>query len=689
MKKVLISCLAVLLGASVFAIDSPKLQIVNAADEQELLKADYTVANDNWQLLSHDNKGFKQENGQLTLVNDGTYDASANGAWLTYKIDVTPGYTLSSLKVAMVGNRLGSFGKAAGASENTVSFKPFISTTEEFAEPIEEVILPTSTECYNLNYDFSSHLAEGASSYYVKLWFGSSAAGVGFYYDWFQLGTVKFSGVESGTKETEPSVIDASAASVVLEKTEYTETGSDIKPVPVVSFAITIDGLTDPLTKDADTNYTNYATDNADYYVTYENCLEPGTAKVTIHYLGNYKGESVANYTITAVPIEYNDADLSVHEYVPDKFDFVDYWGGIGNIDNDSRQGVTTFAHIASTVPLKGTAISLDSSFMLLSKQADDVDGWVTYSFSATPGIDASDKSFPYYGGQVSGYFLHITNYSTEANPNTVEIQFVKSVNGDTSSLVDKFFVDNLVTNSGKLANDEVKFDFDLRKLEDGSWKLSFVNKATKDVIVEKTYAYLNERLFINEKGQTFFSTAIYEGTGCDGDHWLHRGVKVYNMDVFTLNATNAEVNLSQTEFEYEEGGQYKPTVQVVIGNKTLQKDLDYYCEYANNKAIGEAKVRVNFVGEYAGNDPIDVNFTIKAKEQEQTSIVSSEEPKSEQPSVEPSVEPKSEQPSTPAENSSKPEEGKKKGCKGGIGASGLISLLALAGSLLFKKTRK
>ena len=182
--KCLSSLLVVLLGLQAFNDD---MSILNAeADEaKSYVSADFTIANEKWGLLTVDNKGFKQESGQLVFDNS-EYDATANGAWLTFKVQADNGNKIDELKLACVGNRLGSFGKAAGVTSTTVSFKPYLSTTTEFNDtPLEEKILLESTECYNLDYDFTPYLTANESTYYVKLWFGSSALGEGFYYDWF------------------------------------------------------------------------------------------------------------------------------------------------------------------------------------------------------------------------------------------------------------------------------------------------------------------------------------------------------------------------------------------------------------------------------------------------------------------------------------------------------------------------
>lgn len=324
-------------------------------------------------------------------------------------------------------------------------------------------------------------------------------------------------------------------------------------------------------------------------------------------------GLAAGNKSLPAQKVSAADVEttLSVKSYTPDKYDFHDYWGGVGDIDEG---GITTFAHASGLIPLKGDAIHMETSAFLLSKQAkdvggDEVDGWLTYSFSSTVG-GGSDNSFPYNGGAVSGYFVHITNYSATATPNTVEIQFVKSVDGATETVISGF-VDNLITNTGTLANDEIVFSLDLKKVGD-SYTIKFTNLATEAVLIEVPGLPLDESLFINEKGQTFFSTAIYEGPGCDGNHWEHRGIRLYSFDAYTYDAAGVEVELDHDSFAYD-GLAHLPEVSVKLNEKELVADVDYYIEGKGLTEVGEGKVVVNFIGDYAGNTAIEKAFNVLA----------------------------------------------------------------------------
>lgn len=307
---------------------------------------------------------------------------------------------------------------------------------------------------------------------------------------------------------------------------------------------------------------------------------------------------------------------MSAKTYVPEKVDLVDYYGGGGDVDGG---GFTTFAHAGLLVPFEGTKVEMETQFKLLSKKTveeggDNVDGWVTYSFSASPAQAGNDKSYPYFGGGGNGYFLHITNYSGTTAPNCVEVQVVKSVEGATET-IRTFFLDNALNE---------KLDFSLAKGTDGKYSLTFAKASDDSVLKSETGLELDAALFINERGQTFLSTAIYEGEGCDGNHWEHRGMAVFSMQAYTYDAASAEVTLSEDKYEFEEGKTYKPAVTVKVGTKTLAADEDYYVEYADNKAVGTGKAIVYFINEYAGNSSIEKAFVIEEKQAPADSSTSS-----------------------------------------------------------------
>lgn len=303
----------------------------------------------------------------------------------------------------------------------------------------------------------------------------------------------------------------------------------------------------------------------------------------------------------------------SAKHYVPDRYDFVDYWGGAGDVNAAQGGGVTSFAHIAGQVPLKGDAIKVTSTLKLLSSRdvadgGDGVDGWITYSFSAQPGVEGNDKSYPYFGGGGSGYVFMFKNVSGTTAPNTAQLIFVQFENG-VDTVIGTPFVDNMLTNTGVLTNAPISFDLELYK-DNGAYTASIKNHVTGASLLEVPGLPLNESLFINELGQSFLSSAIYEGPGCDGNHWDHRGIMIHSFDAYTYDAADAVVTISP-DVVYD-GLSHRPSVSsVVVGDRTLINDVDYYVESSPITNVGSSTVRVNFINDFAGNAPIEKQFKV------------------------------------------------------------------------------
>ena len=356
-------------------------------------------------------------------------------------------------------------------------------------------------------------------------------------------------------------------------------------------------------------------------------------------------------------------ASMEEKQYVPDKYDFVNFYGGVGDIDEDKGDGITTFAHAGLITPLNAHNIEMNTSFKLLSKKAveeggNGVDGWLTYSFAKTPADIESDSTIPSYANGTDGLFFHITNYSGTTAPNCVEVQVVQRVNGATATLETKW-VDNALN---------VRLSFSLAKGEDGKYVWTLKKMGTEEVVYTLGNLDLNEDAFVNEKGQTFFSTAIYEGPGCDGNHWEHRDLSVYGVTAFNENITAESVTLSQTEYTYEEGGKYAPSVTVTVNGNTLKNGEDYDVEYLNNSAVGTATAKVVFHGVYGGNT-VEKDYTIKeAEKPDSSSDTGSSDTGS-------------------GSGSNKPTESSEEGCIGSMGVASVVGVALVLGSLIvFKK---
>lgn len=81
-----------------------------------------------------------------------------------------------------------------------------------------------------------------------------------------------------------------------------------------------------------------------------------------------------------------------------------------------------------------------------------------------------------------------------------------------------------------------------------------------------------------------------------------------------------AELTISDIPDQIYTGSEIKPHVIVKDGTKVLTENTDYTLVYSNNTAVGEAKVNIVGMGNYAGN--VIKTFNIKGSQSEKKSIV-------------------------------------------------------------------
>ena len=177
----------------------------------------------------------------------------------------------------------------------------------------------------------------------------------------------------------------------------------------------------------------------------------------------------------------------------------------------------------------------------------------------------------------------------------------------------------------------------------------------------------------------------LYVRFADDGEHFASEAIEVTVPARPEISAlVPARVTSEVIEFT-QEGYLYK----LEDGDWTeegLFEDLEPETEYT-------IRIKIAATESAFASEELELKVsTAKEETQPQTSDEPSAEP-SVEPSAEPSAEP-STQPSVTPSTDTKSEEptstdsGKKKGCKGGVATGGLISLIALAGALIFKKRR-
>ena len=82
-----------------------------------------------------------------------------------------------------------------------------------------------------------------------------------------------------------------------------------------------------------------------------------------------------------------------------------------------------------------------------------------------------------------------------------------------------------------------------------------------------------------------------------------------YGSKLTRKSISSAKVTLNKTEYTYD-GNSKNPAVTVKLGNKTLNKGIDYTVSYNKNKAAGTAETVITGTGAYQGQKTI--NFKIK-----------------------------------------------------------------------------
>ncbi len=105
--------------------------------------------------------------------------------------------------------------------------------------------------------------------------------------------------------------------------------------------------------------------------------------------------------------------------------------------------------------------------------------------------------------------------------------------------------------------------------------------------------------------------SAIFNSDGDDTMGNYNITYKTGKLVIKALSIENATVTLNPTSYTYD-GSAKKPTVTVVLNNKTLVLDTDYSVSYSNNINPGTATVTVTGKGNYTGTKSI--NFTISYK---------------------------------------------------------------------------
>ena len=97
-----------------------------------------------------------------------------------------------------------------------------------------------------------------------------------------------------------------------------------------------------------------------------------------------------------------------------------------------------------------------------------------------------------------------------------------------------------------------------------------------------------------------------------------YKGLVTMKFTIMPISFDKLQVKLSETECTFD-GTEKKPTVEVLVGEKKLQENIDYTVEYSNNINIGTATVLVKGKGHYTGS--VNATFEIVERNISQTKV--------------------------------------------------------------------
>lgn len=357
-------------------------------------------------------------------------------------------------------------------------------------------------------------------------------------------------------------------------------------------------------------------------------------------------------------------------QYSPRYEEVRDFYGIGGPIEG----GIRMAADASLAVPMNGADIEIVTTFNLQSANSvanggEGVDTWLTYSF--TKQVPANGDAIPSNAHSNRGLYFVITNYSGTAAPNTVEVQVHLNGYHDEDP---KFFLDNAVNTKIVISLEKTfdgKFNLTFKNHASGTVLFSAPNNvlSESDFVNEHGQTYLSTAMWTNN-GSVRPTVDVFgvnklapkvsgvevsldeETFVYDGEE--HEPVATVTLDEVTLvedvdyvvdytnninvgsgqvavtligefdqqvitkdfaitaaDASSATVTLSANSFVYTGQG-IEPLVSVVLGDVTLEKDVDFEVVYQDNTAIGTGHAIVSFIGNYTGT-AITRDFTITA----------------------------------------------------------------------------
>ena len=375
------------------------------------------------------------------------------------------------------------------------------------------------------------------------------------------------------TKGKPSGTVDLSEAVVTIEGAfEYD--GTDKRPLPKVVL-----GGTELLPRD-------------DYWVSYQNNIDGGTATVIIHGWGEYRGECTATFAISCIPIsravvaEIGDETYNGSEHRPEPKVTLDGTALKKDIDYTLSYASNTNAGTATvTVTGKGNYAGSVTSGFEIAPAAIDVPASGDLEYDGTEQVGIG----PVEGCELSGTYAasHVGTYIAIVKPDANHLW----ADGSTEYREVRWSIaPRPVTVT---AEDKVK--------ECGERDPVFTAKVD-GLIGDEHVAYTLAR----DSGE---GIGVYEikpsGDAEQGDY-----VVAYVQGKLTI----ARIDLSVAEVrgvvnKTWDGSAATQQLTVGIGDATLTEGDDYELSYANNTDVGTATVTVTGKGNYTGEKTVE--FTI------------------------------------------------------------------------------
>lgn len=378
--------------------------------------------------------------------------------------------------------------------------------------------------------------------------------------------------------------IPFTAIKVSFQNDTYEYTGSEIEPSIIVS----ISGMA--------------LTYNEDYTLTFENNIEKGTAKVTVHFIGNFEGLRDAERTfrivacnVKNVQIEYVvDNEYSGEEVKPKVV--VKYGGKVLTEGTDytiNYNSSTDAGSMFFTIKGKGNYTgSVDCYYNIIRRDIAEA-------------TVSKNNDMVYTGEGLTPKPVITWNGFTLVEDVDYEIRYFENVNAGYGTMV--------IYGMGNFCGTQrVQFRIFGKSLENaviseipdqtytGSEITPDVTVTLDGIALTKNVDYTIKYENNTEKG---VATVVISGIG------NYSGV-VKQTFIINKNSVYSFTVFSETEMtETYDGTELKPEMEIYFGTELLTEGVDYTISLENNMNAGTATVTIIGIGLYEGER--SYNFTI------------------------------------------------------------------------------